>query len=518
MPPVDLARLPRAPGCYLFRNPEGGILYIGKAKVLRSRVASYFRGEVLGPRIQQMADQVSDVEVIVTNNEVEALVLENNLIKHHQPKYNINLRDAKNYAYILLTEEEYPRIGIARRASEKGQYFGPFVSARERNHVLSVLKRVFRLRTCRKLPRRGCLRQQMGTCSAPCAGGIGADEYRRQVGRAVAVLRGETRALIETLRTEMEVQSAELAYERALEIREQIESLERLAIRQHVERPRGRDQDVIHFLSRDATVRLMIFQVLRGRLADHEEFTFPESEHFLEEFLVQYYSDREPPPELILPGPVDTSLQDFLNLRRGTSVTVTVPIRGAKRALLDLVQKNLEAREGAGRGKGEALQRALSLPEEPRIIECFDISHLSGTSLVGSLVRFRDGVPERSRYRRFRIRSESGTDDLAAMGEVVRRRYSRILREGEELPDLILVDGGRGQREVAERELRRLSLSLPVVALAKREEEIYVPGRAFPIPLSRRDRGSLYLQEIRNEAHRFAHAYHTLLRRKEVRK
>jgi excinuclease ABC subunit C len=516
MPPIDLPAIPSAPGCYLFRDEEGRILYIGKAKNLHHRVASYFQKDLHDPKTDQMVARISSADVMVTNNEVEALILENNLIKHHQPRYNINLKDAKNYAYIQITGEDFPGICIARRPTETGQFFGPFVSARERDHVLRFIKRWFGLRTCRRLPRRACLRYFMHSCHAPCTGTITREEYHRQVERAISVLQGHIKPLLGELQAEMRQFAERLEFEQAQRLRDQIYALERLEIHQHVERPKKYNQDVVAFLLQAEVVTLLVFSVVHGRLLDKEEFSFPYQDHFLVEFLVQYYSEREPPEEIILSEAVDTALAEFLALRRGTKVTVTTPQKGAKLRLLDLAQKNLEAAVGSARMKGDAVRQALRLPEVPKVIECFDISHLSGTSMVGSMVQFREGKPEKSQYRRYRIRSAEEGDDLSAMAEVIRRRYGRLVKEGSDLPDLIIVDGGKGQLRVTLGELQKLGVTIPIVAIAKREEEIYVPGLSLPLDLSRKDRASLFFQEIRDEAHRFAHAYHTLLRRKGV--
>ncbi len=516
MPPIELRSLPTAPGCYMFRDSAGEILYIGKAKQLRHRVASYFQKDTLDPKTDLLVSRIDSVDFLVTSNEVEALVLENNLIKHHQPHYNINLKDAKNFAYIQITNEKFPRISIARRHEGGGRYFGPFVSARERDHILHLIKRIFSLRTCRRLPRRPCLRSFMNTCNAPCEGRVSPEEYKIQVERAVAILQGHIRPLIADLRSEMIEHSRQQEFERAREIRDQIAALERLEIRQNVERPRSLDQDVVAFLEQGDQVHLLVFSVFHGKLAEKEEFSFPLREHFLEEFLVQYYSEREPPRELILSESIDPVLGEFLTERKGKQVTVTVPRQGAKMRLIELVHRNLELAAGSTSRKVEALQHALRLPEPPRCIECFDISHLSGTSMVGSMVRFSDGMPEKAQYRRFRIRTADIPDDVAAMAEVVRRRYTRQMKEKNMLPDLILIDGGIGQLSATLSELRKLGISVPLAALAKKEEEVYVPGLPLPLPLSRRDRASLYLQEIRDEAHRFAHSYHVLLRKKEV--
>ncbi|NYT07311.1 MAG: excinuclease ABC subunit C [Methanomicrobiales archaeon] len=508
--------LPHDPGCYLFSDGEGAILYVGKAKDLKKRVASYFRKSGHDQKTGMMLGAAAGLDFIVTGSEVEALILENSLIKKHQPRFNINLRDAKQYAYIQLTAEPFPAVRIARRAAGEGSFFGPFVSAAERDYVRDVVRKTFRLRTCRKLPKRACLRYHIHTCSAPCIGEVTQDRYDEAVRKASLVLKGRTGELLASLREEMGSAAASEQFEHAMHLRDQIRALERLSERQDIARRKEGDEDIINYAVHSGTVHLMLFNVYRGTLGNKSEYTFDGHPDFLEEFLVQYYSDNPVPAELILPEEPGDSLAEFLSVKRGKKVTVTVPKIGAKRRLLDLVARNIEAVFLGGQAKILELQEALTLDSPPSVIECFDISHLSGSSVVGSMVRFRDGRPDKKNYRRFRIRTVEGIDDPASIAEVVRRRYTRLVREGGDLPDLILIDGGRIQMQAAQRELNALGLGVPVIALAKKNEEIFVPGRARPLPLSRKEKGSLYLQEIRDEAHRFAIAYHRLLRKKEM--
>ncbi len=514
---IALDHLPAEPGCYLFRDQDGEILYIGKAKHLKKRVASYFQKRPLDPKTARLVERIATVDYMVTDTETEALILESTLIKRHQPKYNIDLKDAKSFAYIQLTDEEFPRIAMARRpGGGSGSLFGPFVSAQERDYILQVLKKTFRLRTCRRLPKKACLRYHMQSCSAPCIGKIGKEEYRESVKRAEAVLRGRSAELLSALRAEMEACARAEAFEKALELRRQIQAIEHLGERQHVDRQKKHDEDVINFVAAGGRVWVMVFAVQRGTLTDREWFSFEGGEEFLEEFVARYYADREPPAELILPQAAGDSLQEYLAYRKGKSVRITVPARGEKRRLLDLVQKNIEAAFFGEQIKLEALKKSLHLPDLPRVIECFDISHLAGTSTVGAMVQFREGKPDKRNYRKFRIRSVEGVDDTAAIAEVVRRRYARLQKEGGALPDLIVVDGGKGQLSAALAELRRLSLSIPAIAIAKREEEIYIPGLRFPLPIQKKERASLFLQEIRDEAHRVAVTYNRLLRSKKL--
>jgi excinuclease ABC subunit C len=514
----DTATLPGNPGCYLFLDKEGTIIYVGKAKSLKKRVSSYFQKKDHDPKTTRLVATIARISVMVTNTETEALLLENNLIKKHQPKYNIDLKDAKRYAYIELTSEPFPRIGIARRTGAKGDaaYFGPFVSAAERDSLIRVIKRIFLLRSCRKLPKRACLRHHMHTCSAPCIGEISEENYKKQVERATTVLKGKANELLVSLREEMEEYSARQEFEKALALRNQITAISHLTERQNVERPKENDQDVIGYTVSDNTVYLMVFSVVKGLLEGKQEYSFDHREDFFEEFLVQYYADRTPPAELIVPVGVDEAMAEYLAERKGRSVQVTVPRIGDKKKLLELVEKNIEYAFLKNELKVKDLQASLDLVDPPEVIECFDISHLSGTAMVGSMVRFQSGIPDKKNYRRFKIKTVTGIDDFASIAEIVKRRYDRLIREDAELPDLIVIDGGKGQLSAADAILRELDLTIPVVAIAKREEEIFVVGETLPRRLDEKGMALRYVQEIRDEAHRFAISYNRLLRKKSA--
>jgi len=511
---IDLANLPHAPGCYLFSDNAGTIIYVGKAKDLKKRVTSYFQKTDHDAKTEKLVERITEIDFVVTNTETEALLLENNLIKKHQPKYNIDLKDAKRFAYIEISNEPFPRIGIARKRTKGATYYGPFVSAVERDAVLRTIKRTFTLRSCRRLPKRACLRYHMQSCSAPCIGVISPEEYRVQVDRAVTLLKGKGSEVVKQLREEMAACSTAQEYEKALSLRNQIGAIERLSERQSVERPKESDQDVIAYTVADGIVSLMVFSVRKGSLTQKQEYSFEAVEDFFEEFLVQYYADHPPPTELILPHEIDAALIEYLAERRGRSVQITVPKIGEKKNLLDLVYMNIELSFRRGAMKTGDLQAALELPDTPHVIECFDISHLSGTSMVGSMVQFRDGAPEKKNYRRFRIRTVEGIDDFASIAEVVKRRYLRLSGESADMPDLIVIDGGRGQLSAALGILNELDVEIPIIALAKREEEVYLPGEMLPLQLDPKGMALRYLQEIRDEAHRFAVAYHRLLRGK----
>ena len=515
---INLAALPTDPGCYLFKDIEETIIYVGKAKNLKKRVSSYFQKTDHGAKTNRMIGEAATLDFIITSSEVEALILENTLIKRHQPKYNIDLKDAKSYAFIQISDDRFPRIGIARyRGGKKGgALYGPFVSAAERDQILSFIKQTFHLRTCRKMTKRACLRYHLGTCSAPCQGKVSESEYQYQIHRADLLLRGKNQDLVADLKTEMTRHAEDEQYEQALSIRDQIIAIERLSERQYVQRQKQANEHIINYHIAAGMVYLILFTIERGTLTSKEEYVFPETEEFLEEFIVQYYAGVKPPHELILPEIPENSLEEYLSDIRGTRVTITMPRQGDKKHLLDLVSKNIEASFFSGKMRLIELGEALQISAPPEVIECFDISHLSGTGTVGSMVSFKDGKPDKKNYRRFRIKTVDGIDDFAAIAEVVKRRYSRLMKEDLPLPDLIIIDGGQGQLNAAAGELKQLNLNIPLISIAKREEEIYKSGRSLPLPLTKKSPASLLVQEIRDEAHRFAITYQRLIRHKKT--
>jgi excinuclease ABC subunit C len=518
--PASIVSLPEEPGCYLFKDRAGSILYIGKAVNLQKRVRSYVSPKEEDTKTVRMVEHIHSLDCIVTDNEVEALILENNLIKKHQPRYNINLKDAKNYAYIRLTAEPFCRLEIARRQEGTGEFFGPFVSAAARDDVLTVLNKTFKLRTCKRMPAKPCLRHHIRLCDAPCIRDITETAYAPKIQAARMILKGQANRLVRQLEAEMKRCADHLDFEHAIELRSRIAAVEGLKEKQKMQRQKSYNEDIINYAIRGGTVYLILFNIYKGILENKQEFTFAHTgnEDVLEEFLVQYYSENRVPGELILPQDIDEALIDFLKTRRNGALQVTVPQRGEKRQLLQLVAENIRV---SFLGDSEALadlRRVLHLPEEPEVIECFDISHLAGTATVASMVQFRSGLPDRSHYRRFRIKTVHRIDDFAAIAEVVRRRYTRLLRERQEMPDLVIIDGGAGQLAAALGQLEKLGLTIPTIAIAKRLEEIYLPGDPPPPPLrlNRRRKALKLIQRIRDEAHRFAIAYNRLLRKKEL--
>jgi len=513
----DLTKVPPNPGCYLFRDCTKKIIYVGKAKNLRRRVTSYAQKKDFDLKTLSLVRNIDSVEYFITDTEVEAFLLENTLIKKHQPKYNINLKDAKTYAFIELTNEELPRLLIARQKQGNGKYYGPFVSALERDHVIQFLNRTFALRTCKKLPKKSCLRYHLQLCDAPCVGLISKEEYRKKIRNAQLVLSGKSKEVLKKLNLEMNRQSKCLEFENALLIRNQITAIEHLQEHQKMQRQHIFDEDIINYLVRDETVYLMLFNIYRGTLSTKNEFVFRFNPDFLEEFIVQYYSENPVPSEVILPEKLSDSLAVFLMQKRKKKVRIVIPKKAAKKQLLDLVLKNIKITFFGDVSKVEELQKQLNLQEPPQVIECFDISHLSGTSMVGSMVQFRNGKPDKTNYRRFRIRTVEGIDDVAALAEVVRRRYTRLLQEHAALPHLIIIDGGIGQLNGAVHELDAIGMRIPIISIAKQFEEIYFPGSPQPLHLQRKEKALMFIREIRDEAHRFAITYNRLLRKKELR-
>lgn len=514
---IDVCTLPEGPGCYIYSDSRGNVIYVGKAKNIRKRVSSYFQKNNHDAKTASLVEKIASVDFIATDSEIEALILENTLIKRYQPKYNINLKDAKTYAYIRLTEEKFPRLLIARKKSGRGTFYGPFVSAHERDYILWFLKKTFMIRTCKKMPKNPCLRHHIDLCNAPCAGLITREEYNENIDKIRMILSGSTKELVKEMEVEMKRASEEQRYEKALELRDQIEAIKRLSERQNMQRQKRYDEDILNYRIEDEKVYLMLFNIYKGTLESKNEFVFDYNSDFLDEFLIQYYSEHDVPSEVIVPQDLADSMKSFLEEKRGgKKVRITVPKRGEKRELMELVLKNIEVSFFAGSKKSTELGKRLRLEETPSVIECFDISHLSGTSTAGSMVQFRNGIPDKDNYRRFKIKTVEGIDDFGAIAEVVRRRYTRLKREDTELPNLVIIDGGRGQLNSAIREIKKLGLKIPVISIAKEYEEIYLPDSPTPLRLPRDDTALKFVREIRDEAHRFALKYNRQLRGKEM--
>jgi excinuclease ABC subunit C len=541
----ELDHLPASPGVYLFRDEGGKVLYVGKAKSLRSRVRSYFRSDDgRGLRVRELVRRTADVDTIVVGSEAEALLLESNLIKEHKPRFNIQLRDDKRYPYIKVTVgEPFPRVFVTRRLRRDGsRYFGPFTSVGPMRQALEVIKRLYTVRSCRydlpkDAPPRPCLDYHIGRCQAPCVGLQSQKDYREMIDEILRILQGDTRELRSEVQARMEDASSELRFEEAARHRDVLQGLEALARDQVVERAGGGDQDVVG-LARDGELgAAVLLRIRRGLLLGRESRRFAglgdESDaELLSSFASRYYLGSgeaglaELPSEILFPSEFGDRvvLQEVLSEQAGRRVHLQVPRRGEKRRLTELAAANarhlLEERVTAlevAADRADAvlyeLQDRLKLKVVPRFMVCFDISHTQGAELVASAVVFENGERKRGMYRRMKIRGDWGNDDFRSMAEAVERYLSRRLDQEEPLPELIVVDGGKGQLSAVQRVLTRLGTEeVAVLALAKREEEVFVPGRSEPIRLSRRDPALRLLQQIRNEAHRFAVEYSRKLR------
>ncbi len=516
------SEIPTNPGVYLFKGASGEILYIGKASNLRNRVKSYFQGGEHPAKTSQLVARTRSIDWIVVNNEVEALLLENKLVKQYKPKYNIDLKDAKTFAYIALTKETFPRIFTSRKISRKLETFGPYTDGFTRQDLQRLVVRVFRLRVCRKLPKRACLNFHIGLCTAPCIGRVTADRYAQQVEQARSFLSGNYNWTLASLESLMQAAAKEQKYERALELRNQIASIRLLTERQIVDNDRSLDQDVMVFSRVGETLFAVQMGVRRGVLLGKKEFSMDLQPQVEQEFLKAFYAVNVIPNEIVLNKSCwrneaeKAALEEFLSSNRKRRVTLSVPKRGNRAALVALAVRNLESSLKQDSALLD-LQVAFNLPVVPRNIECFDVSNLGQEHVVSGMVRFNDAKPDRRGYRKFKIKTFKGQDDFAAVGEVVARRYRRLLDEKASLPDLVVVDGGLGQVSSAEKALRSLGLQIPLVGLAKDEEMIYLPDDPVPKRFNATSRMMLLVRSIRDEAHRFSLGYNRKRREMKLR-
>lgn len=531
---AKLASLPKEPGVYLFKNERGEIIYIGKAKSLKNRVPSYFH-QPADPKQASLASEIADIDFIVTGSEVEALILENNLIKKEKPRYNVLLRDDKNYPYLKLTvNEDYPRVMLVRRVRNDGAlYFGPYVPGGLARKTLKLISRYFMIRQCNreigKKRYQPCLNYQIKRCLAPCAGLVSREEYAEAVEDVKLLLRGKNRELIDKLKEKMERASANLEFEKAARFRDAIALIERISERQRMAMTSFDEEDYFGYYEQEGMLSLEVFHVRRGLVVGRREFFFEELPmadyaRFLSSVIEQYYLEQHFIPRRIY-VPLEPEgkelLEEWLSERREGKVVITVPQRGKKQGIMELAIENariaLANRIGGEEGELAHLKRDLSLPKLPRRIEAFDISTVFGADTVASLVVFIGGEPAKEEYRHFKIEPSGKPDDYKAMAEVVLRRYRRVLEEGGELPDLILIDGGRGQVNAACSSLTTLDIDfIPVIGLAKEEELIYKLEKKEPIRLMDNSPSLKLLQRIRDEAHRFAITFHRRKRRERT--
>jgi len=540
-----LQNIPRSPGVYLFKDKNKKVIYVGKAVVLRNRVRSYFQGgKIDDPKSKRLKSRIRDLEIIVTDSEIEALILEANLIKEYKPRYNVNLKDDKSFPYIRVTNEKFPRIFPTRKIIKDGsKYFGPYTDVGSMRSLLKTIKRIFPIRSCNlNLTEENikagkfkvCLNYHIKKCMGPCEGFIDENEYGQIVKNIIDFINGRDRIVVEELIEKMERHAELMQFERAARIRDQIQAIKDFQYKQKVITPDEIDRDLFVAYAEDNDACGVVFKVRQGRVIGRQHFYLDGVEgetldRVLSHLLIRFYMHADfVPNEIYLPIPLEdgANIEKWLSGRLNSKVQLVFPQRGEKAKLLKMAFQNAklllqELKLQKMKDKDyiphsvKALQRDLRLTNPPKRIEAFDISNIHGTDATASLVTFVNGQPHKSDYRRFKIRTKSTPDDFAMMAEAIERRYTRQLKENQPLPDLILVDGGKGQLSSATEVLAKLNLQdQPVIALAKRLDEVFIPGVTEAQNIPKTSSGLRLLQQIRDEAHRFAIEYHRKLRGK----
>lgn len=542
--------LPKTPGIYQYKNKNGTIIYIGKAKNLRNRVKSYFqRGRPADAKTKAMISKIADVETIKVDSEAEALILEDTLVKKHKPKYNVLLRDDKSFPFVRVTKEDYPRVFPTRTVVRDGsKYYGPFTDVKNLRRLLKVLRSMYYLRSCdynitdksiEEGKYRVCLDYHIEKCKGPCEGLISKEKYNENVKSAVQIINGKTREAEKKLLDEMENLAEELRFEEAAQIRDRYAQLKEYLSRQKIVTAELVDRDVFGYAKIEGVACALVFKVREGKLVGRRHFLAPNSDDQSDERILRscvetnYLEAESAPEEIRLPFEIEEThfLLDLLKDKSSGKVKISVPKIGEMKQLVNMASTNAEyqareyllaiaKREQSVPRSVSALERDLRLPRPPARIECFDNSHIQGAELVSSMIVFVDGKPKKSDYRKFKIREVHKNDDFAAMRETVRRRYSRVINEEAELPDLIIVDGGKGQLSGAAQVLRDLKIfdKVSIIGLAKRIDEVFVPGEKDSILLPKTSSGLKLIQQARDEAHRFAITFHRKLRDKRTLK
>lgn len=544
-----LNSLPTKPGVYQFKSADGKVVYVGKAQNLRNRIRQYFqKSRAVDPKLDALVSKIADVELMVTDSEVEALILEANLVKKLKPRYNISLKDDKSFPYIVITNEPFPRVFVTRRIIRDGsRYFGPYTDVKTMRFALKTVRDIFMIRSCNydltaesiaKGKFKLCLDYHIKKCEGPCEALVSSEHYNAMIDKVAKVLRGKTDDVVRSLQEEMEQLSTELKFEEAARVRDRFRALSVYNEKQKVVDVKQADRDIIAVAAKGDDACGVIFKVRDGKVLGSHHYYLGNIEgkdegEVLENLLERYYLEHEDVPlEVCLSAEIASAgvVESWLKDKRGEPVSLEAPKAGDKAKLVTMVKKNaeflLEELELQRMKRGDfvphsvkALQRDLRLPAPPRRIECFDISNIQGSDTVASMVVFVDAKPKKSEYRKFRIRAVAGPNDFASMKEVVDRRYSRLVEEQGNLPDLIVIDGGKGQLSSAFDVLQTLNLTVvPVVGLAKRLEEVFVPNESEPLTVPRTSSGLRLLQQIRDEAHRFAIEYHRKLRSKRILK
>ena len=524
---ISKTAIPVSPGIYLMRDSDENIIYIGKAKNLKNRVRSYFLKNQ-NYKTQKLVENISDIEFVLTNNESEAFLLESNMIKKHRPKFNIELKDQQRYTYLRISDEKYPRLLVARRTRDgrflgKGQTFGPFTQGSSKLLTIGTLRKAFQIRICKTLPKKVCLEYHLGNCEGPCEFKDAQKRYPQHVAALGDVLKGKNQARIFAKKLEEEMRNAAKIqqFERAKDIRDTLIRLASLQTKQNMEYVKNSDEEYFGIQIQEHAATIMNFRMIHGVIRDSDKFFFDlVGDNSFSNFLYQYYTTHTIPKFILvntIPGNYKL-LESLLSEQAGFTVRIQVPARGKKKDILNLILKNIKLIHSKGGDPGLAeLKEILGMSVTPRVIECFDISNHGADFAVGSMARFVDGQPNKSGYRKFKIRTVSGIDDYAMIGEIIKRRYYRLLEENSELPDLIVIDGGRGQLNAALRSLESLGLDLPCISLAKENEEIFVPRSKNPIVIPKNKSSLKILQHARDETHRFGVAYNRTVRKNKIK-
>ncbi|MDH3192660.1 MAG: excinuclease ABC subunit UvrC [Nitrosopumilus sp.] len=524
---ISSLEIPSNPGIYLMKDVDKKIIYIGKAKNLKNRVKSYFLKNQ-NYKTQKLVKNIAYIEFVLTDNESEAFLLESNMIKKHRPRFNIELKDQQRYTYLRISDEKYPRLLVARRTRDgkflgKGKIFGPFTQGSSKLLTIGTLRKAFQIRICKTLPKKICLEYHLGNCEGPCEFKDAQERYFQHVESLEQVLKGrnQTRIFAKKLEEEMK-QAAELQqFERAKDIRDTLIRLGSLQTKQKMEYVENSNEEYFGIGEQNQTVTVMNFRMINGVIRDSDKFFFDlVGDNSFSNFIFQYYSTHKIPKFIIvsqLPENKDL-LESLLSEQSGFVVQIICPEKGKRKEIINLILKNIKLIHSKGGEPGLVeLKEILNLPKIPNIIECFDISNHGEDFAVGSMSRFVDGKPNKSGYRKFKIKSVTGRDDFAMIGEVIKRRYFRLLEENSELPDLILIDGGKGQLNSALSSLQSLGVNIPCISLAKENEDIFIPNQKIPIAIPR-DKFSLkILQHARDEAHRFGVAYNRAIRKNQIK-
>ena len=519
--------IPTDPGIYLMRDSDGKIIYIGKAKNLKKRVKSYFLKNQ-NYKTQKLVENISEIEFVLTDNESEAFLLESNMIKKHRPRFNIELKDQQRYTYLRISDEKYPRLLVSRRTRDgkflgKGKTFGPFTQGSSKLLTIGALRKAFQIRICKTLPKKICLEYHLGNCEGPCEFNDAQERYSKHVSALADVLKGKNKTLIFTKKLKEEMhQAAELQqFERAKDIRDTLIRLDSLQTKQKMEYIENSDEEYFGIGIQEHSAIVMNFRMINGVIRDSDKFFFDlVGDNSFSNFLYQYYSTHKI-PKFILVSELpenDKLLQSLLSEQAGFTVKILVPQKGKRRDIVKLILKNIKLIHTKGGDPGLIeLRDILHLPKLPNVIECFDISNHGEDFAVGSMARFVSGIPDKSGYRKFKIKTVTGRDDFAMIGEIIKRRYYRLLEENSELPDLIVIDGGKGQLSSAMNSLESLGLKLSCISLAKENEEIYVPKSKNPIIISKLKPSLKILQHVRDETHRFGVAYNRTIRKNQIK-